>query len=64
MPWDIDKVYQTIREQKGKLTILFANAGVGEFAPLGEITEEHSSTSSSTSTSRAIIPSQFRAHCL
>ena len=27
---DIDKVYQTIREQKGKLDILFANAGIGE----------------------------------
>jgi NAD(P)-dependent dehydrogenase (short-subunit alcohol dehydrogenase family) len=38
---DIDKVYQTIREQKGKLDILFANAGIGEFAPLGQITEEH-----------------------
>ncbi len=38
---DIDKVFQTIREQKGKLDILFANAGVGEFAPLGQITEEH-----------------------
>jgi NAD(P)-dependent dehydrogenase (short-subunit alcohol dehydrogenase family) len=38
---DIDKVYQTIREQKGKLDILFANAGLGEFAPLGDITEEH-----------------------
>jgi NAD(P)-dependent dehydrogenase (short-subunit alcohol dehydrogenase family) len=38
---DIDKVYQTIREQKGKLHILFANAGIGEFAPLGQIKEEH-----------------------
>src|SRR5579872_3154354 len=38
---DIDKVYQTIREQKGKLDILFANAGVAEFASLGEINEEH-----------------------
>jgi NAD(P)-dependent dehydrogenase (short-subunit alcohol dehydrogenase family) len=38
---DIDKVYQTIREQNGKLDILFANAGIGEFAPLGQITEEH-----------------------
>src|SRR6202050_1561249 len=38
---DIDKVYQTIREQKGKLDILFANAGIGEFAPLGQIKEEH-----------------------
>src|SRR5580692_9673637 len=34
---DIDKLYQTIREQKGKLDILFANAGTGEFAPLGAI---------------------------
>ncbi|HYP15042.1 MAG TPA: glucose 1-dehydrogenase [Bryobacteraceae bacterium] len=38
---DIDKVYQTIRKEKGKLDILFANAGVGEFAPLGQINEEH-----------------------
>ena len=38
---DIDKVYQIIREQKGKLDILFANAGIGEFAPLGQIEEEH-----------------------
>jgi NAD(P)-dependent dehydrogenase (short-subunit alcohol dehydrogenase family) len=38
---DIDRVFQTIREQKGKLDILFANAGIGEFAPLGQITEEH-----------------------
>ena len=38
---DIDKVFQTIREHKGKLDILFANAGIGEFAPLGQITEEH-----------------------
>jgi len=40
-PGDIDKVYRTIREQKGKLDILFANAGIGEFAPLGQITEKH-----------------------
>ena len=38
---DIDKIYQTIRAQKGKLDILFANAGTGEFAPLGQINEEH-----------------------
>lgn len=38
---DIEKVYQIIREQKGRLDILFANAGIGEFAPLGHITEEH-----------------------
>lgn len=38
---DIEKVYQTIREREGKLDILFANAGIGEFAPLGQISEEH-----------------------
>jgi NAD(P)-dependent dehydrogenase (short-subunit alcohol dehydrogenase family) len=38
---DIDKVYRAIREQQGKLDVLFANAGIGEFASLGQITEEH-----------------------
>jgi NAD(P)-dependent dehydrogenase (short-subunit alcohol dehydrogenase family) len=38
---DLDRLFATIREQKGRLDILFANAGSGEFAPLGDITEEH-----------------------
>ena len=38
---DINKLYAAVKEQKGKIDILFANAGVGEFAPLGQITEEH-----------------------
>ncbi len=38
---DIDKLYAKVKEQKGKLDIVFANAGSGEFAPLGHITEEH-----------------------
>jgi NAD(P)-dependent dehydrogenase (short-subunit alcohol dehydrogenase family) len=38
---DLDRLFATIREQKGCLDILFANAGGGEFAPLGGITEEH-----------------------
>ncbi|MBN9663849.1 MAG: glucose 1-dehydrogenase [Acidobacteria bacterium] len=38
---DIDRVYQTIKQEKGRLDILFANAGVGAFAPLGQISEEH-----------------------
>jgi NAD(P)-dependent dehydrogenase (short-subunit alcohol dehydrogenase family) len=31
----------TVKEQKGRIDILFANAGIGEFAPLGEISEAH-----------------------
>src|SRR6202034_4250524 len=38
---DIDRIYQIIGQQNGKLDILFANAGVGEFAPLGQIKAEH-----------------------
>jgi NAD(P)-dependent dehydrogenase (short-subunit alcohol dehydrogenase family) len=38
---DLDRVYQAVKQQKGKLDIVFANAGIGEFAPLGHITEEH-----------------------
>src|SRR5919112_5943988 len=36
---DLDRLYATVKEQKGRINILFANAGVvGELAPLGEIT--------------------------
>src|ERR1700678_1579736 len=37
---DLDRRYQAV-EAKGRVDIVFANAGVGEFAPLGSITEEH-----------------------
>ena len=40
-PEDIDKLYAAVQKEKGKLDIVFANAGTGEFAPLGQITEEH-----------------------
>jgi len=38
---DLDRLFATVREKKGRLDILFANAGGGEFAPLGQITEAH-----------------------
>jgi NAD(P)-dependent dehydrogenase (short-subunit alcohol dehydrogenase family) len=38
---DLDRLYEVVKEQKGRVDILFANAGGGQFAPLGEITEEH-----------------------
>src|SRR3954464_4686765 len=38
---DIQRLYATVREQKGKVDIVFANAGTGAFAPLGQITEQH-----------------------
>jgi NAD(P)-dependent dehydrogenase (short-subunit alcohol dehydrogenase family) len=38
---DLDRLYAVVKEQKGRVDVLFANAGGGEFAPLGAITEEH-----------------------
>ncbi|MET0676051.1 MAG: SDR family oxidoreductase [Bradyrhizobium sp.] len=38
---DLDRLYEAVRAERGALDILFANAGTGAFAPLGEITPEH-----------------------
>jgi NAD(P)-dependent dehydrogenase (short-subunit alcohol dehydrogenase family) len=38
---DLDRLYATVKEQKGRIDILFANAGVGELVRLGAITEAH-----------------------
>jgi NAD(P)-dependent dehydrogenase (short-subunit alcohol dehydrogenase family) len=38
---DLDRLFAQIKREKGKLDIVFANAGVAKFAPLGTITEEH-----------------------
>ena len=38
---DLDRLNAVVKEQKGRVDVLFANAGGGEFAPLGAITEEH-----------------------
>ncbi len=37
---DLDRLYEIVAA-KGKIDVVFANAGVAEFAPLGKITEEH-----------------------
>ncbi|MGB6529458.1 MAG: SDR family NAD(P)-dependent oxidoreductase [Candidatus Nitrosopolaris sp.] len=38
---DLDRLYDTVKDQKGGIDILFANSGIVEFAPLGSITESH-----------------------
>jgi NAD(P)-dependent dehydrogenase (short-subunit alcohol dehydrogenase family) len=38
---DLDRLYAKVKQQHGHIDILFANAGVAEHAPLGEITEAH-----------------------
>jgi NAD(P)-dependent dehydrogenase (short-subunit alcohol dehydrogenase family) len=38
---DLDRLYEIVRKEKGKIDILFASAGFGEFITLAEVTEEH-----------------------
>src|SRR5579862_6606632 len=38
---DLDKLFAQIKQEKGRLDVVFANAGGGSFAPIGRITEEH-----------------------
>src|SRR6266704_2031414 len=37
---DLDRLFSQIKNDKGKLDIVFANAGSAKYAPLGQITEE------------------------
>jgi NAD(P)-dependent dehydrogenase (short-subunit alcohol dehydrogenase family) len=36
---DLDRLYETVKREKGSIDVLWASAGGGEPAPLGEITE-------------------------
>jgi NAD(P)-dependent dehydrogenase (short-subunit alcohol dehydrogenase family) len=38
---ELDELYARIKEDAGHLDIVFANAGGGEFAPMGDISEDH-----------------------
>jgi NAD(P)-dependent dehydrogenase (short-subunit alcohol dehydrogenase family) len=38
---DLDHLFEQIKREKGKLDIVFANAGVATYSPFGKITEEH-----------------------
>ena len=37
---DLDRLFAQIKREKGRLDVLFANAGIAKYARLGEITEE------------------------
>src|ERR1700676_3450695 len=38
---DLDRLFDTVKREKGKIDVLFASVGKGEAAKLGEITEQH-----------------------
>jgi NAD(P)-dependent dehydrogenase (short-subunit alcohol dehydrogenase family) len=37
---DLDRLFETVKAEKGSIDVLFANAGLGNLAPLGAITPE------------------------
>lgn len=39
-PADLDRLVETVRQEKGAIDVLWASAGMGEAARLGEVTEE------------------------
>lgn len=41
---DLDRLFDAVKREKGKIDILFASAGTGEALKLGEITEQHFDT--------------------
>src|SRR5260370_15552363 len=38
---DLDRLYETVKREKGKIDILFASAGHGDLATPEQVTEEH-----------------------
>src|SRR5262245_47597823 len=37
---DLDRLFDQIKQEKGRLDIVFANAGIAKYAPMGAITED------------------------
>jgi len=38
---DLDRLFDTVKREKGRIDVLFASAGTGEALKLGDITEQH-----------------------
>lgn len=38
---DLERIYAQIGKEKGRIDIVFANAGISEIAPLSDVSEEH-----------------------
>jgi NAD(P)-dependent dehydrogenase (short-subunit alcohol dehydrogenase family) len=55
---DLDRLYDVVRERSKNVDILVANAGIGSFAPMGEITEEHYERTFSTNVKGTVFTVQ------
>jgi NAD(P)-dependent dehydrogenase (short-subunit alcohol dehydrogenase family) len=60
---DLDNLFARISKEKGRLDVVFANAGGGSFAPLGSITEEHYTSIFDTNVKGLLFTVQRRYLC-
>src|SRR3546814_20784939 len=55
---DLDRLFDTVKREKGKIDVLYASAGWGEAVALGEITEPPSDTIFDLNTRGTLFPVQ------
>ncbi|MEN2401804.1 SDR family oxidoreductase [Flavobacterium sp. MC2016-06] len=55
---DLDYLFETIKNKKGSIDILYASAGIFEFAPIGQITEDHFDKQFNTNTKGTLFTVQ------
>lgn len=55
---DLDQLYAAVKAERGRLDIVFANAGAGSHSPLGTITAEHIDETFDTNVKGAIFTVQ------
>ncbi|HEX8536171.1 MAG TPA: SDR family oxidoreductase [Cystobacter sp.] len=55
---DLDRLYEVVKQKQAPIDILVANAGGGEFAPLGSITEKHFDDTFATNTKGVLFTVQ------
>src|SRR6201985_3931509 len=55
---DLDRLFETVKREKGKIDVLFASAGMGDAAPVGQITEEHFDSTFGPNAGGPLFPAQ------
>jgi NAD(P)-dependent dehydrogenase (short-subunit alcohol dehydrogenase family) len=61
---DLDRLYAVVRDETGRIDVLFANAGGGTLAPLGSITEEHFDSIFATNVKGTLFTVQKALHLM
>lgn len=60
---DLDRLYDTVRREKGAIDVLWASAGMGEQGKLGEITEAQFDAAFSLNARGTLFTVQMRCRC-